>query len=71
MQNTIVTISSRNSFGFAQRLARETLLVMQSMQALKLLKNVALFVLKMAATHHTPAIIAQSRAVCLLSFPSC
>jgi hypothetical protein len=47
MQNTIVTISSRKSSGFAHRLARETSLLMQTMQALTLLNTVALFVPKM------------------------
>jgi hypothetical protein len=57
MQNTIVTISSRNSSGFAHRLAREISFFMQTMQALTLLKNIALFVPKMDCgsphTRHT------------------
>jgi hypothetical protein len=60
MHNTIVTIFSRNSSGFAHRLARETSLFMQTMQALTLLKNVALVVPKMGCgsppTRHTRAI---------------
>jgi hypothetical protein len=39
MQNTIVTISSRNPSSFAHRLARETLLFRQTMQGLTLLKK--------------------------------
>ena len=62
MQNTIVTISSPTSSDFAHRLARETSLFMQTMQALTLLENVALSVLKMGCglPHTRPPDLAQS-----------